>query len=164
MSPRKQKCGIVLAFVLGLAPVYVSQADDPPLKTQYYKGKVTPLADILAKEGAKLDADASASWMALVSEDGKIYPLIKDSASRMFFKDVKLLNRPMRLTGRLIPGSGIVQVVNVHSYVNGKLHDIYYWCDICTIKRFEAGICECCGGPMELREVPVDVGPISNRP
>ncbi len=40
----------------------------------------------------------------------------------------------MRLTGRLIPGSTLLQVVNVHSYVKGKLHEVYYWCDICTIR------------------------------
>ncbi len=34
-------------------------------------------------------------------------------------------------------------------------HDIYYWCDICAIKRFEKKECECCGAPMELREVKV---------
>jgi hypothetical protein len=73
----------------------------------------------------------------------------------LFFKDKRLLNRPMRLTGRLVPGSQLIQVINVHSYKDGKLHDIYYWCDICTIKGFENTICDCCGAPMELREVPV---------
>ena len=95
------------------------------------------------------------SWLALVTDEGKIYPLVKDAGSRMFFKDAKLLNRPMRLTGCLVPGSTLLQVVNVHSYVNGRLHEVYYWCDICTIRGYEAGICDCCGGPMEFREVPV---------
>jgi len=73
----------------------------------------------------------------------------------MFFKDAKLLNRPMRLTAKQIPNSQLLQVINVHSIVNGKLHDVYYWCDICTIKGFEAGPCDCCGAPYEFREVPV---------
>src|SRR6266478_4250903 len=109
MSCSKKKCGILLALILGLAPIYLSRAGTPPLKTEHYNGKVTPLADILTKQGAKLDADAAAHWLALVTEDGKIYPLVKDNATRMFFKDAKLLNRPMRLTGRLVPGSGILQ-------------------------------------------------------
>ena len=73
----------------------------------------------------------------------------------MFFKDGKLLNRPMRLTGRLLPGSQLLQVVEVHSYLDGQLHEVYYWCDVCSIKRFEKKKCDCCGGPMELREEPV---------
>ena len=83
---------------------------------------------------------------------GKIYPLINDAGARMFAKDKRLLNRPMRLTARLDPKSGSLQVIYVHSLKNGKLHDVYYWCDICTIKRHEAGICDCCGAPMEFRE------------
>jgi hypothetical protein len=138
-------------------PLCLTHADDAkePLRTEFFNGKVVPLADILQKQGTKLDADAAPYSLALVTEVGKIYPLVKDAGARMFFKDAKLLNRPMRLTGRLIPNSTLLQVVNVHSYLKGKLHEVYYLCDICTIRGYEAGICDCCGGPMELREVPV---------
>jgi len=58
--------------------------------------------------------------------------------------------------GRLLPGSQLLQVVEVHSYdPKNELQEVYYWCDICTIKRFEKKICDCCGAPMELREEPV---------
>ena len=103
----------------------------------------------------KLDADADPYSLALQCEDGKVYLLLKDPGSRMFFKDAKLLNRPMRLTGRLVANGALSQVVNVHSYVGGKVHEAYYWCDICIIRGYEAGICDCCGGPMEFREAPV---------
>jgi hypothetical protein len=157
LKASTKRLAILVALALGVAPLCLSWADNdtPPLKTEFYKGKVVPLADILNKQGAKLDADAASSWLALVTDEGKIYPLVKDAGSRMFFKDAKLLNRPMRLTGRLVPGSTLLQVVNVHSYVKGRLHEVYYWCDICTIRGYEAGICDCCGGPMEFREVPV---------
>ena len=126
------------------------------IKTAYYNGKVVPLAGVLEKFGAKLDADAVPSWLALVGDDGKIYPLIKDDGSRMFFKDTRLLNRPMRLTGRLLPASQLLQVVEVQSYnPKHQLQEVYYWCDVCAIKRYEKKLCDCCGAPMELREVPI---------
>jgi hypothetical protein len=125
------------------------------VKTEQFNGKVVPLADRVEKLGSKLDPDAAATWFALISDDGKIYPLIKDDGSRMFFKDTRLLNRLMRLTGRLLPGSQLLQVVEVHSYLKGELHEVYYWCDVCAIKRFENKNCDCCGAPMELREVPI---------
>jgi hypothetical protein len=157
MSNRMKRVSIVVALACGTLPAWLVIAQDAPAdkNLQYFKGKVVPLADVLAKHGAKLDADAKPYWLALVSDDGKILPLVKDDGARMFFKDAKLLNRPMRLTGKLIAGSQLLQVVNVHSIVGGKLHEVYYWCDICTIRAYEAGICECCGAPMDFRETPV---------
>jgi hypothetical protein len=142
---------VALAAAL-LAP---ADAAPPAAKTEYYKGKVVRLAPLVEKFGAKLDPDAAPSWLALAGDDGKLYPLIKDDGSRMFFQDDRLLNRPMRLTGKLIPGSHLLQVVEVHSYHKGELYEVYYWCAVCSIKRFEKKNCDCCGGPMQLREEPV---------
>lgn len=148
---------LVLACIFALVPCLhwrpVNSA--ATAKVEHYKGKVVPLADLLAKADVQLDADAKPYWRSLVGEDGKIYPLVKDSGSRLFFQDRELLNRPMRLTGRLIPHSQLLQVTAAHSYVKGELHEIYYWCEICSIRRGEKNDCECCGGPMVRREEPV---------
>jgi hypothetical protein len=156
-QPWKRRLGLGFALLFALIPLYAgragsTKADD---KNQQFKGAIVPLSPLLAKSEIKLDADAAPYWLALKADDGKLYSLVKDAGARMFFKDAKLLNRPMRLTGKLLPGSQLLQVVNVHSYIDGKLHEVYYWCDICTIRGYEAGICDCCGGPMERREVPV---------
>jgi hypothetical protein len=156
-----RRFGIAAVLSLSLVPMFLALAQPPPkpkaepVKNEYFKGKVIRLADFVEKHGSKLDADAAPHWLALATEDSKIYPLVQDDGARMFFKDEKLLNRPMRLTGRLLPGSQLLLVVEVHSYLHGELHDIYYWCDICAIKRYEKKNCDCCGAPMELREVPV---------
>ena len=154
MNRSQKRLGLVLALSFALVPLLASRGQNPKAadKNQFFKGNVVPLDKLLAREGIKLDADAVG--MALQAEDGKVYPLVKDAGARMFFKDAKLLNRPMRLNGRLVAGGALLQVINVHSYVDGRLHDVYYWCDICTIRGYEAGICDCCGGPMEFRETP----------
>jgi hypothetical protein len=156
MAPFQKRVGLILTFAFALLPLYGGWAGGAKStdKNVYFTGKVVPLADLLAKSGTKLDADAAPLTLVLQADDGKIYPLTKDDGSRMFFKDAKLLNRPMRLTARLVPNSQFLQVITVHSVVKGKLHDVYYWCDICTIKRFEAGVCDCCGDPMVFREEP----------
>lgn len=156
-SPHLGCLGLGLTLVFWSTPLLFALADAAPevAKTQYYHGKVVPVASLIEKMGSRLDADAAPHWLALVSNDGKVYLLIKDEGSRMFFKDASLLNRPMRLTGRLVPGSQLLQVVEVYSQRAGQLHEVYYWCDICSIKRYEKRICECCQGPMELREIPV---------
>jgi hypothetical protein len=120
-----------------------------------YSGKVKPLAELVAQIGSKLDPDAAPHWLALVRDDGNIFPLIKDSGGRMFFVDKRLLNRPMRITGRLLPGTQLLQVLEVQSLIKGVPHELYYWCDICTIRRNEKMFCECCGAMMDLKEVPL---------
>jgi hypothetical protein len=150
-TPRQRRLALFIALGLALAP-FLRAADSPPARPQFFTGKVVPLASLLEKIGSKLDKDAQPHWLALVSDDGKIYPLIKDAGSRMFFADKEMLNRPMRLTGRTFENSNLLQVLQVHSLVNGQLHDVYYWCDVCQIKIYEKRDCECCGAPVERRE------------
>src|SRR5438552_3701034 len=145
------RVSLVLCLGMAAVPLFGLPAQDAR-PNQHFTGKVVPLADVPAKTRPKVDAESATH--ALVTEDNKVYPLLKDASSRMFAKDERLVNRPMRLTARLDPKTNMLQVINVHSLKNGKLHDVYYWCDICTIKGFEKGICDCCGGPMELRELP----------
>ena len=156
MTQPQRRLGLLIALGFALLPMCGGWANDKkaPDKNEFYKGKVVPLADLLAKENTKLDPDAVPFMLVLQAEDGKLYPLVKDNGSRMFFKDAKLLKRPMRLTARRFPNSEFLQVINVHSIVKGKLHEVYYWCDICTIKRYEAGACDCCGAALDFREEP----------
>jgi hypothetical protein len=157
MNTRQRRLGLCLALSFALLPFVgaCAQTGKPADKSQTFKGHVVSLDKLLKKEDVKLDADTVSTWLALQTEDGKVYPLVKDSAARMFFKDARLLNRPMQLTGRLVAGGALLQVLGVQSIVKGQLCDIYYWCDICTIRSHELGICDCCGGKTELREVPV---------
>lgn len=136
-------------WLVGLA---IAQPDAKPTE---FAGKVVPLADVLDKDGVKLDPDAAPVALALRTGDGKVHPLVKDPGSRMFFKDKALLNRPMRIAGHLVADGKMLQVLSVRSVVQGKLHEPYYWCDVCKIKRFEPNDCDCCGAPLEFREEPV---------
>ena len=153
---RRSALLVILAAVLGTvyaaAPFTPSKPTDD--KPRYFDGKVVPLADLVEKSGTKLDADAAPHWLALVADDGKVYPLVKDDASRLFFRDKALLNRPMRILGKLVPNSTLLRVMSVRSLIKGQPHDVYYWCDVCAIRRDEKMICECCNGKMDLVEVP----------
>ncbi len=151
-----RRLGLCIALAAGLLPVLLRPAGAAaPIKPKDFKGKVVPLAKLLEKFGSRLDPDAAPHWLALVTDDVKVYPLIKDDGSRLFYNDPRLLNRPMVLTGRLFQDTHLLKVLSVRSVIKGKLHEVYYWCDICSIRRGQKQICECCGGPMELREVPV---------
>ncbi len=156
-----KQTGICFALGFGIIPFLVygvagfSQDKINVGETQHFQGKVVPLDDLLKKVGSNLDKEASPHWMVLVTEDGHYYPIIRDELSQMFFKDPKVRNRPMKITGRLFADTHLLQVLNVNSVKEGKLHEIYYWCGICAIRRNSGGICDCCGDPMHLKEVPL---------
>src|SRR5688572_27861596 len=128
MWQSRRRLGLLVALAGALLPLFGGWAQDRKAidKNATYTGTVLPLADVLRKSGFKIDADAAPLTLVLQTGDGKLYPLIKDEGSRLFFKDARLLNRPMRLTARLVPKSSFLQVIGVHSIVNGKLHDVYY--------------------------------------
>lgn len=149
MSTPKTRLLLCLPLVL----VCAAAAEAP--KAVEIQGKVVPLAELAAQAGTRLDADAASHSLVLVADDGKVYVLLKDGGARLFFRDPALLKRPMRLTGRVLPGSQVLRVQAARSILKGKPHEIYYWCDICTIKRGEKMICECCGGKMDLKEEPL---------
>jgi hypothetical protein len=37
---------------------------------------------------------------------------------------------------------------------DGKVHELYYYCDICAIKGIDPGPCMCCREPVHLIEEP----------
>lgn len=157
MTRNIKRLAVLIAASAFLLPVLFAPAAGPKAKSklEYFTGKVVPLKDVLPKFEARLDPDAVPFWLALVTDKGQIYPLIKSDGARMFFKEPKLQNRPMRLTGRLIPDTHLLQVIQVHSLHKGELFEVFYWCDICVIKRFEKQDCDCCGAPMVLKEEPL---------
>jgi hypothetical protein len=150
--PTPRRLLLLAVFLAALAPL-LAAGPKVPVRTETFTGKVETLADAVARNNGRLDSDATSS-LVLTTDDGKSYLLVKDAGSRLFFKDKALLGRPMRLTGKLLADS-LLQVSVVRSLVKGEVCEVYYWCDVCSIKRSEKMICECCGGPMVLREEPV---------
>src|SRR5579871_350137 len=100
VMPHVRRLLLSLGCLAGLAPLWAAG----PAELVTFEGKVVPLADLVAQAGGRLDADPHS--LALVA-DGKVYTLVKDVGARPFFKDKALLNRTMRLTGRLLPGSQV---------------------------------------------------------
>jgi hypothetical protein len=127
-------------------------ADEP--KQSNLTGKVVSLFDALESLKVKSDKEND-SVCVLLTKEGNIYPIIRDASGRRFYKDPQLLKKEYRITGNLLGGS-VLQVLSLVGIKDGKTYDVYYWCDICSIRRNELMICECCGGNMEMREVLIE--------
>ncbi len=139
----------LLALVAFVAP---ARPADPPVDgtEAVVSGTVRPLAAALEKVGVKADADTPG--VALVTDTGKVYPLVKEELSRLLFAEAKLQNRPVRLTAKVVPGTTLLRVSGVQTVKDGKVYDVDYWCDNCQLPALSPGPCKCCGGPTVLRE------------
>src|SRR2546421_4307334 len=90
-----RRLAVCAALAVCVCPVLLAAPRQE--KRQTFTGKVVPLAGLVEKLGSKLDADAGPHWLALVTDDSKVYPLIQDRGSRLFFKNKAPVERPLRL-------------------------------------------------------------------
>jgi len=88
------------------------------------------------------------------AEDGSLHTLLRTSTSNLLFTDPRFRKRPLVLTGRTFPHSDLLDVARVDWIQDGQVHQVYYWCEVCSIKTVDPGRCACCQGPVELRERP----------
>jgi hypothetical protein len=115
-------------------------------KAQKFAGKVVALDGPADKSGEHR--------LALKADDGTNYPLVADDESSMFRLYPQLRDRPVKLTGRRLPGTKDLKVDFVQTIKDGKAYDVDFWCEVCQISHQHPGACVCCGDPLELRERP----------
>jgi len=111
-----------------------------------WKAEVPPVHDhILGYRTEPAEASKPASY----------YTLLRTPLSEALFYDDRFRNRPLELTGRVFPGTGILEVTKFRWLKDGKLTDVYYWCEVCSIRGVNPGPCACCQGAVELREAAI---------
>ncbi len=129
-------------------------------QTTTFQGQVYPIAVALKKIG--IPADDDSEGIALITDEGQFFTIIKDDVSRMLYLDPDLHNRKLCLTGVKIPNTQILQIKKVQTIKDGKLYDVDYWCDRCQLAASQPGRCICCGEVVFRRELPAD-SPKSSR-
>ncbi|HWN97823.1 MAG TPA: hypothetical protein VNS63_00975 [Blastocatellia bacterium] len=95
----------------------------------------------------------SNSTFGLLSIDGKRYKFLLTDSSTAMFADSRVRQRDLQITAKLLPGDKL-ETVTVQSIKQGKLYDIYYFCELCNIRAYAPGPCPCCRNELEFRETP----------
>ncbi len=91
-----------------------------------------------------------------LAEDGTVYTLLRTKLSEAIFVDPRVRERELILSVRVLPKSQVIDVVTIKSVKDGVIHDLYYYCFICSIRTVDPAICLCCQEPVEFMEVPLD--------
>lgn len=86
--------------------------------------------------------------------EGTVFTLLRTKNSEAFFADERVRAKELIVRGRLFPGTCILDATPLRTVREGKIYDLYYWCDICAIKTVVPGECMCCQKQVELTETP----------
>ncbi len=75
-----------------------------------------------------------------------------DEGLELTMRDPQLAERLWEVRGRHEEGGRFV-VEKIFTVKEGELHRVTYYCEICHITTHEPGLCMCCQGDTDLREL-----------
>jgi len=110
-------------------------------------------------DGAGREADSlfgcneASHHFGFAGKDGRLYKLSATDTMTAMFSDPRVRQRELQVTARLRAGDQL-EVIKVQSIKEGKLYDIFYFCEVCNIKAYAPGLCPCCRNDLEFRETP----------
>jgi hypothetical protein len=91
--------------------------------------------------------------LVLRTDSGATYNLKRGPASEALFVDTNLWPKHLLLSGKLQDNSFEV-TGNLRSIKDGKVHELFYYCDVCSVSTSVPGLCVCCREPTVLTEKP----------
>ena len=95
---------------------------------------------------------------ALETSDGKLVILSGDEAALKVLNDKRLNGTELEANGHFTAADHFQVDPNharsVLAHKDGKLKMVTYWCDVCSIRSYEPGLCWCCQAEtvLELRD------------
>lgn len=118
------------------------------------RGRVVCILEEIQKQfGAGVAAEHDHLWgFQSKSQNGKIYTLAETRLSEALFLDERLREKELIIKGRVFPKTQVLEATKIQSVQDGKVYDLYYYCDICSITTVTPRECSCCRGPVRLVE------------
>jgi hypothetical protein len=104
--------------------------------------------------------DAPAGGWALRTGDGTLHRLSSRDPRVRMLTDVRVRSRELQIRAWR-EDDGDLAIVNLHSIIDGRLHEPHYYCDVCAIRGHTPGPCWCCQAPFEFREPAVEGQPVA---
>ena len=90
---------------------------------------------------------------AFLDKNGTRHDFSATDTSAAIFSDLRVRQRELQITAQLTAKDQL-ELVRVQSLRDGKLYDLYYFCELCNIRAYAPGLCPCCRNEMEFRETP----------
>jgi hypothetical protein len=127
------------------------QEDEPTLIV--VRGRGVCLDSLGREADSPFDCDDAKHSFGFESKTGKLYRFVPGDAMSAMFTDIRVRQRELQISARLHSGDRL-ELIKVQSVKEGKLYDIFYYCDVCNIKFYAPGLCPCCRNELEFKETP----------
>src|SRR5262245_27848210 len=154
-------CGVSPARTIDARPA--APAAEAP-ETRKIRGELVCLLEEVQKRYGAQVPPVHEHLTGLKAEDGALYTIVRTPGAVALWKDPRFSGRTLLITGRLFPRSSLLEAYRTDWIHDGKVYDVYYWCEVCSIRGLDPGPCACCQGPVELRERPEGGGPETRIP
>lgn len=134
-------------------PQETRETQPVPHETLTVRGRVVWLSEAITRlHGIQTVPESRDRTLALETDAGELYPIVEDIRGRAFRRDERLRKMNVELLARRYRGSPMLQIIRVYELTKDRKFEIDYWCEICAIVMFELKECDCCQGPIELRQ------------
>ncbi len=105
----------------------------------------------------RLDCEkASAIRFAFQATDEKLYRFLPTDVLTAMFADQQVRQMELQILG-LLREKDQLEIVKVQAFKEETLHDVYYYCYVCSITSYAPGPCVCCGKDVELIVTPTPI-------
>lgn len=161
--------GAVAALLAGLPGCSVArQAEDSPSSTALAgetpgptsfekRGRLVCLAEEMSDRfGARVPPvhDHVLAFRVggdLPTDEARYYVILRTHFAKALFEDRRYEKETLIISGRLYPGSPALDVTRFRWVRDGKVEELFYWCEVCAIKTVDPNRCACCQADVEFR-------------
>ena len=127
----------------------------PKFESELIRGQVVWLAAALKSEfGISTVPEVAENSLALLTNDGKLLPIVENLRGRAFRKDQRLREMEVEILARRYQDQPCIQILKLFQIDGQERFEVDYWCDVCAIVMFETGPCACCQDDNRLRKRP----------
>lgn len=143
---------LITAIVFSV-PLRAEYAHDANLGLAVVRGRALCLDSSGRPSDSLFASDETSRQFGFASNDGKLYKFLPADTMTAMFTDARVRQRELQITARLLARDEL-ELIKVQSVKDGKLYDIFYFCEVCNIKAYAPGLCPCCRNELEFRETP----------
>ena len=98
--------------------------------------------------------DTASGGFELTASTGQHYTFLEGDELALIFKDPRVRSRELQISAKL-HSKDRLEIIKVKSVVSGRLHDLYYFCEVCNITAYAPGPCPCCRNELQFFEKPL---------